>query len=413
MRTLLIVATAAVAAASMGARAEESAAADGSGPRLDEVIVTAQRRAENLQNVPVAVTALTSSDLAASGIVGTLDLPVAAPGLTMPQSAGYVMPHIRGVGTSAFGAGLENSVATYVDGVYFASAPAAILQLADVDRVEVLRGPQGTLFGRNATGGLIQIETKDPSSAPGGSASLGYGNYRTATGAGYLTGGLGESVAADLSLQGSFQGQGYGTNLFNGQDVYKATRSFSGRTKWLVQPGPRTTLRITADYESNAGSQFESSHSAPGTAPAFGPAFSGSPWDINSDFQPYNDYKGGGLSARIDQDFDAVKLVNIMAYRKSRFTLGFDGDLTPLTIETINPIVDRESQFSEELQLLSGSREKLSWIAGAYYFHATGSYRPSQVNLGGPLQIPLGPPPAPSISEIQIAGDQVTDSIAS
>lgn len=411
-KVLIFTAIASVATAFSAACAEQPTTAAESEVRLSEVVVTAQRRTENLQSVPVAVTALSADDLAASGIAGTLDLPQAVPGLTMPQSNGYVMPHIRGVGTSAFGAGLENSVATYVDGVYLANAPAAILQFKDVERVEVLKGPQGTLFGRNATGGLIQIQTKDPSHDFGGSASVGFGNYRTTTASGMVSGGLGSAVAADLSVQASFQGEGYGTNLFNGRDVYKDTRNISARTKWLIQPDERMSLRVALDYAIDQGSQFQTSHSAPGTVPAFGPAFTASPWDINSDFQPFNDYKGGGISARLDYEFDALQLVNIAAYRKSRFELGFDGDLTPNPFETISPILDRESQFSEELQLLSKGQSNLQWVAGVYFFHADGGYSPSQVNLGGPMQIPLGPPPAPSLSIIQISGHQLTNSIA-
>ena len=411
-RVLVFAAIMSVASAFPIAHAESPTAAAEPEVRLGEVVVTAQRRSENLQTVPVAVTALSADDLAASGITGTLDLPQAVPGLTMPQSNGYVMPHIRGVGTSAFGAGLENSVATYVDGVYLANAPAAILQLKDIERVEVLKGPQGTLFGRNATGGLIQLQTRDPSHDFGASASVGFGNYRTTTASGTVTGGLGSAVAADLSVQASFQGEGYGTNLFNGQDVYKDTRNIAARTKWLIKPDERMSLRVSLDYAVDRGSQFQSSHSAPGTVPAFGPPFTGSPWDINGDFQPFNDYKGGGISTRFDYEFDAVQLVNIAAYRKSRFELGFDGDLTANPFETISPILDRESQFSEELQLLSKGQSDLQWVAGIYFFHADGGYSPSQVNLGGPMQIPLGPPPAPSLSIIQISGHQLTNSIA-
>jgi iron complex outermembrane recepter protein len=406
---ILAVLTALVGVRSVNAQTTPGGAAD---LALGEIVVTAQRRTENLQDVPVAVTALTAAELTSSGIVGTMDLPTVTPGLTMPQSSGYVTPHIRGVGTSAFGAGLENSVATYIDGVYLASAPSSIMKLADIASVEVLKGPQGTLFGRNATGGLIQIETKDPTPGFGGEASVSYGNFKSSEASAYLTGGPSDRLAADLSLLASFQGEGYGRNLFNGEDANKDTRNIAARSKWLIRPDDNSTLRIAIDYSEDYGNLYESPQIAPGTKPLYGPGSSGSPWDINSDFQPYDDYKGGGVSGRLDYDFGAVKFVDIAAYRKSRYAIGFDADLTTLPIETINPLLDRETQLSDEVQLLSNTDGRVSWVAGLYYFNAKGGYYPSEVSLGGPAEIPLGPPPAPSIDEIQIIGDQTTRSFA-
>src|ERR1700728_1032670 len=218
------------------AYAQAQAGGDSTDQQLAEIVVTAQRRSENLQNVPIAVTALTSADLQSSGVNSTLDLPLLTPGLVAAQSAGNVTPHIRGVGTSAFGAGLENSVATYVDGVYIANAPSSVMQLDNVSEVEVLKGPQGTLFGRNATGGLIQITTKDPETTFSGHFQAGYANYQTSNAVGYVTGGLTDAVAADLSVAAQFQRQGWGRNYFNGEDAYRDDRNLAFRNKWLIHP---------------------------------------------------------------------------------------------------------------------------------------------------------------------------------
>src|SRR5262249_23594486 len=154
----------------------------------------------------------------------TVDLGLVTPGLTVTSASGFILPHVRGVGTTAFGPGLENSVATYLDGVYLSSGLASLISLNNVSQIEVLKGPQGTLFGRNATGGLVQITTKDPGRAFGAEADVGYGNYQTSVADIYLTGPIGESVAADVAARVSMQQQGYGTNLFNGRDVYKTDR---------------------------------------------------------------------------------------------------------------------------------------------------------------------------------------------
>src|ERR1700693_2369986 len=135
---------------------------DASAPALQEIVVTAEKRSENLQDVPIAVTALSAESLAKRGIEGTADLLAVIPGLSYSTNAGAAAPRIRGVGTAVAAAGNENSVSTYVEGVYYASAPASVLSFNNVDQIAVLKGPQGTLFGRNATGGLIQITTRSP-----------------------------------------------------------------------------------------------------------------------------------------------------------------------------------------------------------------------------------------------------------
>src|SRR5258706_7782233 len=117
-----------------------------------EIVGTAQRRSERLQDVPVSVTAATAERLTAVGIQSSQDLSLITPGLSIPQTSGYTQPHIRGVGTTSNGPGVENPVATYIDGVYIASAPSSLLTLNNIDRLEALKGPQGTLFGRNSTG---------------------------------------------------------------------------------------------------------------------------------------------------------------------------------------------------------------------------------------------------------------------
>src|SRR6266850_5461801 len=185
---------------------------------LQEVVVTANKRRENIQDVPIAIAAISESDLAAHGVQNTLDVAAAIPGLTMQGSMNGLQAHLRGVGTTAIAAGEENSIATYVDGVYIASLSGSFLQLSNIEQIEVDKGPQGTLFGRNATGGVISIMTKAPSHAFGGSTALSYGNYDTVVTSSYVTGGLTENLAADLAFYFSNQGGGYGHNLYTGDE---------------------------------------------------------------------------------------------------------------------------------------------------------------------------------------------------
>lgn len=167
---------------------------------IEEITVTAQKRSENLQRVPVAVTAITSESLSSTGVATTTELNVAVPSLNITQQLATIAPIIRGIGNYNAAPGAEGAVATYVDGVYQPDAYGAILSLANIERIEVLRGPQGTLFGRNATGGLIHIITRTPSHDTSGDISVGYGNRQTFEGTAYFTGGFADAVAADLSV---------------------------------------------------------------------------------------------------------------------------------------------------------------------------------------------------------------------
>src|SRR6267154_3892524 len=332
---------------------------------IPEIIVTAQRRNENLQDVPIAVSAVSAAQLEMQGITSTLDIGRAVPSLIVTQTFGYVLPRIRGVGNSVVGAGFESGVATYVDGVYLAAAPAGLLSLNNIEQIEVLKGPQGTLFGRNATGGLVSIIARAPSSTPGGTIELSYGDYQTATTNFYLTAGLGRSVAADFAGHISTQGQGYGINRFNGRDVNRMDNDTALRSSLLITPSEDTKIRLTLDYEQNRGSVYGAVRLAPGTSTIFPQGPIQSAWDVDSDLQPFNQYKGGGVTARIEQNLGFAQLTSITAYRESDNVVVFDGD------GTATPGVglyegQRDYQRSEEINLASTSSSRFKWVGGLY-----------------------------------------------
>ena len=130
--------------------------------RVEDIVVTAQRRSENLQKVPIAITAVTSAALTRSSIHDVTDLAVVVPGLNINSTIGFVTSQLRGVGTTLISVGFENPVAIYVDGVYYASPSASVVNFSNIERVEVLKGPQGTLFGRNATRRLDPCHQQGP-----------------------------------------------------------------------------------------------------------------------------------------------------------------------------------------------------------------------------------------------------------
>ena len=164
---------------------------------LDEIIVTAQRREEVQQDVPIAIAAITAQSLNDNGIDTTRDLPQMVPSVQFTRSGASGLIFIRGVGTTNAAVGEESGNAVYVDGVYLADLAQAVNNFNNIERVEVLKGPQGTLFGRNATGGLIQIVTREPGKEFVGSGEVGYGNYNTLSGRAYIAGPVTDTISAD------------------------------------------------------------------------------------------------------------------------------------------------------------------------------------------------------------------------
>lgn len=371
----------------------EATAAQTEDAGVETIIVTAQRRTQNLQDVPIAVTATTSARLESTGVIGAGDIGQLTAGLQMNVAVGFSRPHLRGVGTDSNGPGIENPVATYLDGVYLASSSASLLNLNNIDRVEVLRGPQGTLFGRNATGGLIQVVTRKPSHDVSANLNFGYSNYETAVFDGYATGGLSDTIAMDLAVHYLTQGDGYGFNLGTGHDVLRDDHDFAGRTKLLWQPAPSTSLVFSFDYAYRKSSGDTAFVQQPGTESyaRYNNRFTtGGPYpfpkgfyELNWDDDPLSVLHAWGVSLDAEHQFDNVTLKSITAYRKSRYKFVFDLDSTPedlLEFAPANTAFWR--QFSQEFQLNGSIGKKFNWTVGLYYFGARDGYDPLLTTFG-------------------------------
>lgn len=368
---------------------------------VSEVVVTAQRRAERIQDVPITVAAISAETMKAAGVESVKDLSTVVPGLQIGDAVGFATPHLRGVGSTTLAPGVETPIAIYVDGVYFASTTSSLFDFVDVDNVEVLKGPQGTLFGRNATGGLIQVTTHTPTQTPRVDADLSYGNYQSVKADLYFSGGILENLAASLAVSASGQGQGYGRNLLTGNEVNRTDINLGLRTKWVWTPLDTTTLTLAADYSHRRDSLL-ANRLPPGAsnfpavpASATSPAIPaqpipnyGSEWDTAQNIDPLNRNIAGGTSLRLDQELGFAKLLNIVAYRKNSSTI--DWDLYEGVPQYFDGLLDAsESQFSEELQLSSEKSSPLIWSAGIYYFHSQSAYDPNHVIFGPPDINPL------------------------
>ncbi|KAF1697254.1 hypothetical protein CSC62_08610 [Pseudoxanthomonas jiangsuensis] len=363
-----------------------------SATNLDQIVVTAQRREERIQDVPIAITAVSAETLAKMGVTSTNDLAMAVPGLDLGRQNGAIAPFIRGIGNKSTAPGEESAVPLYIDGVYVPTLTAGLFELAGVERIEVLKGPQGTLFGRNATSGVIQIVTRDPTEEFTAEARLGYGNYDTVEGGLYLAGAISPSVRADFSIFARDQGEGWGKNINTGNDVHKGS-DLSVRSKWIVDVSPDTEVRFTVDY----------SDVEPNTAPAFRPyedriltsgppLFAGStPFYGYYDVSLSNDVniksEQTGANIQVRHAFDAFKFVSITSYRDATTRMLFDQDGGPAQVVSALAHEYAES-WSQEFQLLSPEDARFNWILGGYYFNNKAGYGPiSLYGSGLPFRV--------------------------
>ena len=217
--------------------------------------MTARRRNENVQNVPIAISAFSSEALRKARIDSIADIGIVTPALNAASAGVGITPFLRGVGQPTTTPGGEGPIAMYIDGVYQPMLWTNGTPFNNVERVEVLKGPQGTLFGRNATGGLIHVITRDPSEEFSGNASISYGNYDTVTAKGYVTGGITDGVAVDLAAYYLDSDDGWGRNFESPQGRFGPpgkeiglTDDLALRSKLLAQPTDELTITLTADY---------------------------------------------------------------------------------------------------------------------------------------------------------------------
>ena len=331
---------------------------------IEEVVVTAQKRAENLQDVPISISAVTGDNMKAMGIKNLTDLGKSTPGVEMnndtPLQPTY---NIRGIQTSDFTVGSDPAVAVYVDGVYNGRGAGAEVPLADIDRVEVLKGPQGTLFGRNATGGAIHIITKKPQADDTTELSVTAGNYgRQSTDLlvnRQLADNLYGRVTASTNRRDAFADNLAGSFTAGNQD----TQTYRAALLW--EPNDRSEVLWRADYGvMDQGSALRTSivpslQAMDGGTDVFG--------DYALDTPTIEDRDSFGTSVTVTHDFDDFTLTSITAYSK------FDAHLQQDEDGTANPDYmfgsanfDEQEQFSQEFRL-NGATDTLKWTVGASY----------------------------------------------
>lgn len=381
-RTLALVGVASIGLAAAPAAAQD-AGSDASDDNtasggLTEILVTAQRRSESVQDTPLAVSAISGDSLAERGATDLTSISATVPGFNVSEQVGQARLTLRGIGVDNISTGAESSVAFNQDGVFFSRSAAALASFYDVERVEVLRGPQGTLYGRNATGGSVNIITNRPTFSLTGGVALTVGNYDTINAEGYFSAPLGKTVAMRVSGQLQHHG-GYGRNLTTGSDIDNK-QSQAVRAQLLFEPNDRLTILVGGDYyhqndRSNSYRYFGPAGFTAAGAPITptGLLLGGidpGPRNVASVRDPSNSAEFWGARADISYELsDSVTLRSITAYRSSFFRV--QSDLNPLGNDLF-PIEFGETsdQYTQELQVnVDTDTNKL--VVGAFYLDET------------------------------------------
>ncbi|HEY6870517.1 MAG TPA: TonB-dependent receptor [Novosphingobium sp.] len=347
-----------------------------------EILVTAQRRSESMQNVPITLSVLSGADLKNSQVVTTADLATVTPGLNFSQTQGTAQPRIRGVGTSGIGPGEESAVPLYVDGVYQAFMHGNLFNLSAVKRIEVLKGPQSTLYGRNAVGGAIVIVTEDPQQTPELRLGAEFGSFARKEVSSYVTGGLTSTLSANLAMKYSLD-RGYIKDLLRGGYV-NPSKNASVRGKLLWQPSPDASFKLTVNHDHVDDPTGTSIHPVDGVTQsrATNPnVFLASDYNAKLDTKPVNISNLTGASLTSTIGIGSLTLDLLGSYADADSTQILDGDGTEINT-SVTVFVRTSKTWTGEARLSSPAENPLSWTIGAYYFNDDSAYAPLTTTRG-------------------------------
>lgn len=355
---------------------------------LEEVVVTATRREINLQDTGISVTAMSGAALEQFNVTDTDMLTMVTPGLMLQNGGGAPLVglvSIRGVAQNDFAGHIESPNALYLDEVYQSSISTNSIKMYDINRTEVLRGPQGTLFGRNATGGLIHLITNKPTDELEGYVKASAGSYSSFSVQGAISGPLSDTVKARLALFHS-QADGYIDNAIGPDQLEDDT--LAGRLHVQITPTERLDILLTADtynmdVDNVGGAQTQGAAVDPVTGLGFNvPGVNNT---VLGYIKPDNDLYSGAfdqpgfmerdssnLTAKIAYDFDRVRLVSLSNYNSVESDYLEDNDLTPFPFIEFGQTGDSDT-FSQELRLeqVEGATR---WTTGLYYLNIDGDY---------------------------------------
>lgn len=396
---------------------------------IEEIVVTAQRRSQNIQDVPISITAISGATLAQVGIRDPRDLSMLVPGLSSQAgtSATTTSLFLRGVGIGDFNSNTTGAVGVYVDDVFLGANAGKLFNVFDSEGIEVLKGPQGTLYGRNTTAGAIRFSSRKPTDELSGNAALSYGRYNEVQ----LEGGVGGPIVTDLvkmRVAGTYlRRDGWLLNRVTGNKLNDLDM-WAGRAIVDVTPSEDVLIRAIVHGGQNRGGARQFQHRGQGIDFAGNPNFAGgvpldalgyadtdgnlNAGDYDIEGQERVDAFGASLTASVN--FSGVTLTSISAYEQVKRNTLEDTDASPNNVLTAT-YIDRPRQFSQEVRLQSRDSGKVNWILGGFYFNdklvTESSFDILRV-LRDPSDLPGTFDPANSIGNLAYPYTQKTESWA-
>lgn len=342
---------------------------------LEEIVVTASKRATTLQEIPIAVSVTTADTIEKAQIQDLFDLQTLVPSLRVSQlqtsrNSNFV---IRGFGNGANNPGIEPSVGVFIDGVYRSRSAAAISDLPRLERVEVLSGPQSTLFGKNASAGVVSVVTPAPQGDSGGFVSASIGDYNAVVIKALVEGSLSDNLAFDLAASYNNR-DGYFTNLANGDELNERNRyAIRGQLNWT--PNDTTAIRVIADYDELDESCCGVVNLVSGPATLALNALGGQlvPNDPEAlegfyDTPAVNEISNFGLSIQGDFEFEKFSLTSITAFRNNDVLDNQDIDFSSAALTNSNKNDINIDTFTQEIRFTSNGDGAVDWLVGAFYF---------------------------------------------
>ncbi len=335
---------------------------------LEEVIVTSTKRAESIQEVPISIKAFTGEQIESLDMDEIMDLYVRTPNMAFSRAGGEAQIYLRGIGTNIFGVGVDPSVAVHQDGVYLARTHMALGQFLDVDRIEILRGPQGTLYGRNTTGGAINIISRGPTEETEGYVSALAGSFSRKEVTAAVGGPISDTVGYRLAARWA-EDDGYtddldpaGTNEIDDNDIT------SVRGTVAFTPSDRFDFTLIADWSDfDSGNRTIRPLDNLGAAQALGSLPLGAFDETRNNLNTFHVWETSGVTAILNwQLSDNVELSSITGYRDYESDFLFNTDGTEIDITRSNFKYESD-QLTQELRLASTGDGRLQWITGVYY----------------------------------------------
>lgn len=355
---------------------------------LEMVVVTAQRREQSLHDVPMSLSVLSGDALEQAGVSNVAGLQQVVPGFKMSFAGAHAQPTIRGVGTQVAGVGLPSNVAIYVDGAYRPNAISNNVSFIDIESVQVLKGPQGTLYGRNATGGAVLVSTRDPSEAAELELKASYRSYGEARLALYGSTPISDDLAASISLFGSYSDGHYNDNVVPGvSDVDMRSRGIRAKFQYLPTDVLDLTLTVEHTEIRNPNTFAYTNYRGRSVGALFpGTIVTSKPRDYSNDYKPKFESDATGVFLKAEYQFPLASLTSVSSAEWQDNLSGYDVDGSSMAIQHVD-FPGEQRTFSQSFDIASELDGPLSWVSGLFLMHDKGEQTMILVSPPGPFEI--------------------------